>query len=157
MLRKEILMCEQNMTVVVGKEDLKIITISKYYYSSKDVECFLSLRSLSPITLVAAEIPSSYYETLNISTFNSNTSSIQEFTTSQREVYTFGQGNLILHYWRKAYRWGSRFRFVIFSSQGNRNLKYLVLLYEQKFRYNKTLAKFTRAKGASPAFLQVFV
>ena len=125
MLRKEILMCEQNMTVVVGKDDMKIITMSKYYNSYKDVECFLSLTSLSPITLVAAEIPSSLDETLNISTFNLNTSSTKEVRTSRYEVYTFGPGNLTLRYWRKANRVGSRIRLVVFSSKGNMNLKYL--------------------------------
>ena len=135
MLREKIL-CEQNMTVVVGKDDMKIITISKYYNSSKDVECLLALTSLSPITLVAAEIPSSLDETLNISTFNLNASNTKEFTTRQHEVYTFGPGNLTLRYWRRAYRRGSKFRFVVFSSQGNTNLNYLVLLFEQKYKYH---------------------
>ena len=136
MLRKEILMCEQKMTVVVSKDDMKIITMSKYYNSYKDVECLLALTSLSPITLVAAEIPSSLDESINISTFNLNTSNTEEFTIRQHEVFTFGPGNLTLRYWRRAHRWGSRFRFFIFSSQGIMNLKYLVLLSKQTYNYH---------------------
>ena len=116
MLRREILMCDQNMSVVVGREDLKIITI----FSSKDVECLLALRSLSSITLVAADLSASLDESINISTFNLNTSSTKEFTTQlQREVYTFGPSNLTLRYWKKTYQRGARMRLVIFSSQGN--------------------------------------
>ena len=139
MSRREILMCEQNMTVVVGKEDMKIITMSNYYHSSKDVKCLLAMTSLSAITLVAAEIPSaSLYETLNINTFDLDSSKTNEFTIRQHDVYTFGPGDLTLYYWRKAYRRGSRFRFVIFSSQGtdNMNLKYSVLLFERTHKYH---------------------
>ena len=130
MLRKEILMCEQNMTAVVGKNDMKIITMSKYYYSSKDVECFLSLTSLSPITLVAAEVTASLYETLSISIFNLNTTNTKEFTIHQHEMYKFGPGNLAIRYWRKAYRWGSTTRFVILTSKGNTLAK---RLFELKY------------------------
>ncbi len=121
MLRKEIPMCEQNMTVVIGNDDMKIITMSKVHYSYEDVECFLTLATLSRITLVATEISSSLDETFNISTSNLNSSNTKEFTISQHDVYSFGPGNLILRYWRKAYSWGSRKRFVIFSSGGNVN------------------------------------
>ncbi len=118
-LRKEIPMCEQNMTVVIGNDDMKIITMSKLHYSYEDVECFLTLATLSRITLVATEISSSLDETFNISTSNLNSSNTKEFTISQHDVYSFGPGNLILRYWRKARSRGSRKRFVIFTSRGN--------------------------------------
>ncbi len=121
MLRKEIPMCEQNMTVVIGNDDMKIITMSKVYYSYEDVECFLTLATLSRITLVATEISSSLDETFNISTSNLNSSNTKEFTIRQHDVYSSGPGNLILRYWRKARSRGSRKRFVIFTSGGNVN------------------------------------
>jgi hypothetical protein len=119
MLRKEISMCEQNMTVVVGKDEMKIITTytgNNYYY--QNLKCSLTLAILSPITLVAAQISSSSSETFNVSAFNLNSSDTEEFTIRQHEVYTFGPGYLTLRYWKNAYRSASRNRFVIFSSQG---------------------------------------
>ncbi len=121
MLRKEIPMCEQNVAVVIGNDDMKIITMSKVHYSQEDVECFLTIATLSRITLLATEISLSLDETFNISTSNLNSSNTKEFTISQHHVYSSGPGNLTLRYWRRAYSRGSRKRFVIFSSGGNVN------------------------------------
>ena len=122
MLRKEIPMCEQNMTIVIGNDDMKIITMSMIHYSYEDVECFLTLATLSRITLLATEISLSLHETFNISTSNLNLSNTNEFTVRQHDVYSFGPGNLALRYWRKARSSGSRKRLVIFTSGGNVNI-----------------------------------
>jgi deleted-in-malignant-brain-tumors protein 1 len=132
MLRKEIPMCEQNMSVIIGMDDMKIITMSKSSYSYQDVECFLTLSILSRINLVAAEISLSPVETFTISKSNLNSSNGTEFTLRQHDVYIIGPGNLTLRYWRKAWSSGSRKRLVIFSSEGNMSLKLVVFNHTSK-------------------------
>ena len=132
MLRKEIPMCEQNMSVIIGINDMKIITMSKSSYSYQDVECFLTVSILSRITLVATEISLLSDETFTISKSNLNSSNGTEFTLRQHDVYIIGPGNLTLRYWRKAWSSGSRKRLVIFSSEGNMSLKFVVFNHTSK-------------------------
>ena len=124
MLRKEIRICEHNTSLVIGKEDMKIVRMSTVSYSYEVVECFLTLTLVSQTTLLAAEMILSRDETFTISSPNSNSSNITEFTMSQYDVYSFGPGNLTVRYRRNAYSSSSsRKTLVFFSSKGNVSLK----------------------------------
>ena len=129
MLRKEIGICEHNTSLVIGKEDMKIVRMSTLSYSYEMVECFLTLTFVSQTTLVAAEMILSRDETFTISAPNVNTSNITEFTMSQYDMFSFGPGNLTVRYRRNAYSSSSsRKTLVLFSSKGNVSLKYCVSL-----------------------------
>ena len=134
MLRKEIRMCEENRSVVVGKEDMKIAQMSTTSYSYEVIECLLTLTLVSKTTLVAAEMSLSSNETFTISAPNVNSSKTTEFTMSQHDVYNFGPGNLTVRYWRNAYSWGTRKTLVLISSRGNVSLKLLAFLRRSIFR-----------------------
>ena len=123
MLRKEIRMCEENRSVVVGEEDMKIVRMSTTSYSHEVIECLLTFTLVSKTTLVAAEMSLSSNETFTIIAPNGNLSSTTEFTMSQHEVYNFGPGNLTVRYRRNAYSSGTRKTLVLFSSKGNGSLK----------------------------------
>lgn len=126
MLRKEIRLCEQNTSVVVGKEDMKIVRMSTLSYSYEVVECFLTLTLVSQTTLVAAEMILSRDEIFTISSPNSNSSNTTEVTMSQYDVYSFGPGNLTVRYRRNSYSSsGSRKTLVLFTSKGKISLKLL--------------------------------
>ena len=124
--RQEIPMCEQNASVVVDKGDFKIVSMLKTYYSSEEVECFLTLvlvsQTIAAKTLVsqtiAAKMPLRSSEKFSISSFSFNSSTSTNFTINQNDVYTIGPGELTLRYWRNRYSWGSRKRFVLFSCKG---------------------------------------
>ena len=119
MLRKEIRMCEENRSVVVGEEDMKIVQMSTTSYSYEVIECLLTLTLVSKTTLVVGELSLYSYETFTISAPDGNLSSTTEFTMSQHDVYNFGPGNLTVLYRRNAYSSGTRKTLVLISSRGN--------------------------------------
>ncbi|XP_028400059.1 protein bark beetle-like [Dendronephthya gigantea] len=116
LLRRKYSLCEQNKSIIVSKDDMKIILGPKTL-SEASFECSLNLTLLSQATMVA-EIILSSNETFTITATSSSTSSNIHIAASQNDTYSLGPGNITLRYWRKAHSHGARIRLVIFSTKG---------------------------------------
>ena len=136
-LRKEFLMCEPNNSVIVGKDDLKYVTMSKSSYSDKDVECLLPLVLQSQVTVIFTEKTIRDTEAFSIISSNVKSSTNTTFTANMPDKYDLGPGNFTLRYWRRARSYGSTIRLIIISSGGKTALqvgRYLMLKIKRKGR-----------------------